>query len=229
MSSLCFTGLYRVQAKGYNATKHIAAPNGDTSMTFKSASIYASISTVVLSGLIYLVQVRGAIWMPSLAMQVLVTICLFPIFTWFVITLPLGRTKPRVAQDGSSYGFIKIGARLSVTALALPLALVSSPPVIWGNDGVMWLLVPLFLLSCYALATIWITRVRWDNDTLIATSPVLLGDKLFQWNTLSDVTIFSKLDYTILKFADGRTAHLGRYMEGYTDVMNIVERHTKNA
>lgn len=218
-----------MRAKGYNAAKHIAAIHGDPGMTFKSASIYASVSTTVLGALIYLVQVRGAIWIPSLVMQMLVTICLIPIFTWFVITLPLGRTAPRIAQDGSRYGFVKIGARLSVTALALPLALVSTPPVMWGNDAVMWLLVPLFVVSCYALAMIWITRVRWDEDTLIATSPILLGQKMFHWNTLSDVTVFNKLDYTILTFADGRKAHLGRYMEGYTDVMNIVERHTKNA
>ncbi|MEM6587593.1 MAG: hypothetical protein AAF641_04030 [Pseudomonadota bacterium] len=197
-------------------------------MTFKSASIYASISTLVLCALIYLVQISGIIWIPSLIMQGLVTVCLFPIFTWFVVTMPMGRDDARVAEDGSRYSLVKLGARLSMTAIFVPLALISSPPVLWGNAGVGWFLVPLFGASCFALAAIWLTRMQWDDRTLIITS-VIRGKQAFDWATLSRVTTRDRLDFTTLTFIDGRKAHLGRYMEGYTDVMTIAERHLKNA
>lgn len=202
---------------------------GDPVMTFKSATIYAAASTSILGTLIYLVQVSGAIWIPSIVMQVLVTVCLIPIFTWFVITLPLGRKEARIAGDGTSYGWVKFGTRLSVSAICLPLALVSLPPVVWGNTGVGWLLVPLFFVSCFALATVWFSRIQWDKTSLVATSPVFLSEIPLAWKDLSGVTRYSWLDFTVLRFANGRKARFGRYMEGYEDVMTLVEHHSKHA
>lgn len=200
-------------------------------MKFKSASIYASVAFIILAGLFYSDNVNSVFWIPSFFKQMIVVVLLIPIFTWLYIVEGFGRRDPRPTDNGGLHGRVRLGTRITLSLFFVPLTLIASPPVIWGNfDGSWkWLGLAAFFIGSYSLALLWSSRIRWDDQAFFITSPFHMGDRVFEWHTLSDIEYKRNSEYATLTFENSGKAHVGHYLEGYTDLMSHAERRIKHA
>lgn len=132
-----------------------------------------------------------------------------------------GRQEPRVAEDGSRYGYVFFRQRLFAACAFVPLMIFS----IWHLLGdftstaefIFWLL--LLGVSCFFLRLTWVLRIWWNRKELRAKTPFFARNVTYGWSDLTALEDQGRGRAVVLTFASNGTVKVPSNYEGHKDLI----------
>lgn len=199
-------------------------------MSFKAASVLVVASLVLLVSWISVERFFDVTLVPEPLRGIAGIAFTIPVGIWLVKLLSEVKSTAKVAKEGSYYGFLPMWLKIPTTALCCLSGYFFGPPALQGAAGEPWhwMFMLIFALICWLLAGLWLSRVRWNDSVLQATSPLLLKQRSFPWEKLTSIEENSAQFSTDLHFDGLGKAPVYYAYQGYDQVIAYAKERLEN-